>query len=302
MPLAPPQAFRKVENLHRIGLAADRPLAADVLPGTLYFSTDTEVIERSDGTTWDAYSDSGGSSPVVETYVSNTDTGTKTAWAPGVSGNTAIHWSGASDITLQGITGGTAGLVFRFKNTGTKWAWFTHASGSASASDRLTNIVTSSLTPVAPGGWIAYQHDGTNWKLIDHQQGAVIETAFSAANFTASVGNWTLAAGDQIALQWKVNGTKVAVNWALNTTTTSSTPQQLRIGNGAWGGFTVKVAQALNGCVNNIPGLGILFGFAQTGSAVGTTNQIWIFKSDATNFPAAVDTLYTYGSLEFEVT
>jgi len=231
------------------------------------------------------------------------DTGTKTAWAPlsGVS-NTAVHWSGASDLTIQGISGGASGQRFTFKNTGAKWAWFTHASGAAAASARLTLLVSSSLVPVAPGGFLTLQHDGTNWKQLAHEQGALIESTFNAADFTASAGTWTLAAGDRIALQWKLSGTKLEVNWALNTTTTSTTPQQLRIGNGAWGGFTVKVAQALNGCVNNIPGLGLLFGFAQTGSSVGTTTAIWIFKSDASNFPAATDNLYTYGSLAFEVT
>lgn len=53
-----PQAYRKTEFTHRIGLAADKPAASDVLVGTLYFSTDTEVIERSNGITWDSYSGS----------------------------------------------------------------------------------------------------------------------------------------------------------------------------------------------------------------------------------------------------
>ena len=41
------------------GLAADKPLATDVAPGTLYYSSDTQVTERSDGTTWESYSDAG---------------------------------------------------------------------------------------------------------------------------------------------------------------------------------------------------------------------------------------------------
>ncbi|MET0787053.1 MAG: hypothetical protein ABWY25_10140 [Paenisporosarcina sp.] len=60
MPLNPPQNFRKTAGEHRLGVAADRPNAADVLIGTLYFSMDTLVLERSNGTTWDSYSPSGG--------------------------------------------------------------------------------------------------------------------------------------------------------------------------------------------------------------------------------------------------
>lgn len=63
MPLFPPQDYRKTEFTHRIGLAAARPAAADVLIGTLYFSTDTLVLERSNGITWASYSPSGGGSP-----------------------------------------------------------------------------------------------------------------------------------------------------------------------------------------------------------------------------------------------
>ncbi len=55
MTLVPPQTFRKTEGIHRTGLAASRPAAADVLIGTLYFSTDSGAFERSNGTTWDAY-------------------------------------------------------------------------------------------------------------------------------------------------------------------------------------------------------------------------------------------------------
>jgi hypothetical protein len=38
------------------GLAAARPLATAVAPGTLYYSTDTTMTDRSDGTTWQSYS------------------------------------------------------------------------------------------------------------------------------------------------------------------------------------------------------------------------------------------------------
>lgn len=43
------------------GLAADRPIATLVAPGTLYYSTDTQVTERcaDDGLTWESFSDAG---------------------------------------------------------------------------------------------------------------------------------------------------------------------------------------------------------------------------------------------------
>jgi hypothetical protein len=44
------------------GLSAARPVATTTAPGTLYFSTDLGIIERSDGTVWASYSGSGGGS------------------------------------------------------------------------------------------------------------------------------------------------------------------------------------------------------------------------------------------------
>jgi hypothetical protein len=64
MPLVPPQRFRKLDQIHRIGLAADKPAAADVLIGTLYHSSDVGTTERSDGTTWVPYFKPGLSSSV----------------------------------------------------------------------------------------------------------------------------------------------------------------------------------------------------------------------------------------------
>jgi hypothetical protein len=66
MPLFPPQYFRRTEGIHRIGLASAKPAAADVLVGTIYFSTDTGILERSNGVTWATYS---GLSPARFTQV-----------------------------------------------------------------------------------------------------------------------------------------------------------------------------------------------------------------------------------------
>ena len=41
------------------GLAAAKPLATAVAPGTLYYSSDTSVTERSNGTVWESFSDVG---------------------------------------------------------------------------------------------------------------------------------------------------------------------------------------------------------------------------------------------------
>lgn len=49
----------RLQDIIARGLAVDRPLATDVAPGTLYYSSDTAVTERSDGANWQSYSDAG---------------------------------------------------------------------------------------------------------------------------------------------------------------------------------------------------------------------------------------------------
>lgn len=52
---------------------ASQPAANTVPIGTLYFVTDEEVTERSDGTNWQSYSGAGGAAPDTETYLTVAD-------------------------------------------------------------------------------------------------------------------------------------------------------------------------------------------------------------------------------------
>lgn len=52
----------RLQDVIQRGLAANRPLATAVAPGTLYYSTDTATTDRSDGSVWATYADGGGSS------------------------------------------------------------------------------------------------------------------------------------------------------------------------------------------------------------------------------------------------
>src|SRR5262252_7776573 len=46
----------RLQDVIQRGLASAKPAPTTVAPGTLYFSTDTGVTERSDGSTWQSYS------------------------------------------------------------------------------------------------------------------------------------------------------------------------------------------------------------------------------------------------------
>lgn len=159
-------------------------------------------------------------SVVANTLLSNSDTGAQNNWSPGIGDDTLISWSGASDMTVTGFAAGTSGRRLRFINTGSKVAYFSHQSGSSSAGNKLRNTVTSSSTPVAAGGTAAWQYDGTDWRLVAHEQGALISVPYAAGNFTGNAAmTWTVDAGDQITYSYAIVGKLIFVFFALNTTT-----------------------------------------------------------------------------------
>jgi len=87
-------ASRLQDTIQR-GLAAARPLANAVAAGTLYYSTDTQVTERSDGSTWQSYSDAGSGSSGITSL-----TGDVTATGPGAA---------AATLAASGVTAATYG-------------------------------------------------------------------------------------------------------------------------------------------------------------------------------------------------
>jgi len=51
----------RLQDVIQRGLRVDQPLATVVAPGTLYYVTDEAVTERSDGASWEDFTDTGGS-------------------------------------------------------------------------------------------------------------------------------------------------------------------------------------------------------------------------------------------------
>jgi len=66
----------RLQDVIQRGLAAARPLATAVAPGTLYFSTDTSVTERSNGTTWESYTDTASGGTPAGHHVTHESGGT----------------------------------------------------------------------------------------------------------------------------------------------------------------------------------------------------------------------------------
>lgn len=160
----------------------------------------------------------------LDTVITSSATGAQNNFAPGLSGNTFVELTGAAPA-ISGLAGGVTGQLVVFKNTGTGVATFLHQNGLSSAGNLFTNLVTSGPTPVAAGGWAAFIYDGSNWMLVDHEQGAWITPAFSAANFTASGAmTWTVASGNVTTYKYRISGKTMQVGWFFQTTTIGGTP------------------------------------------------------------------------------
>lgn len=232
------------------------------------------------------------------TVINSTDTGTQNNWNPGLLSDTLIFWTGASDMTVTGFTGGAAaGQRITIKNTGSKVAYFAHQSGSSSAGNKLTNLVTSGTTPVATGGWIAYIYDGTDWQLDDQDQGAWLDIAYSAGNFTgSSTITWTVDAGDQGSLAYKVKGKEITIAGVISTTTVSGVGTDLRIAMPN----SLKTNRTVVGiCRVNDAGAGLVAGIVYVLASGGTT--INFETMSGSNWNAATNTTALQFSIACEL-
>lgn len=235
----------------------------------------------------------------------DTQTGATNNWAiSGLTGDAVILWNGAADVAVTGIVAGYNGQMLVFRNiTAAKIMTFAHNSGSSSAGNKLSNIVTSAVTPVAPTGYAVFVYDATAavWYLIDHEQGKWITPGFVAGDFTGNGSmTWTLAAGDRAAMSYRVTRSTIQVNFVLVTTTVGGTPNTtLKIGNGQWGGFTAgafQIDQTLGFVIDN--GVREAPGFLEV-AAAGTS--IGCIRYTAANWTAVADNAYVTGLATFEL-
>ena len=232
------------------------------------------------------------------TKVTSTVTGTQNNLNIGIIGNTYCEWSGSSDATVTGITLGISGRLLIIKNTGSKVIYFSHNSGSSSAANRFQNIVTSSTTAVAPGGWIYFIHNGTDWRMTGHEQGDYITPAFAAGDFTLNGDRtWTVDSGDVTTYQWKLIGRSIHIIFVLETTTisggTSSTTAKIAIPNGY---ISTKTVLSLSSYF--ILGATLSGGFISASASGTVINSV---KIDQTDFGTGTNNMYFYGQFLFPV-
>jgi hypothetical protein len=225
-----------------------------------------------------------------------TTTGLQHNWAPGLHGDTLTRWAGASDLTVTGMAGGVAGQRWRFRNTGTAVAYFGHNNGSSLFQNRLWNTATSQATPVAPGGSLTYEHDGTQWYLLTHEQGAWITPTYSGANFTSNAGSWTVDAADVTTYAYRLSGKTLMVSWYLQSTSVTGTPTVLRVA--VPNGFTITKA-GLFPLVHDDAGAGNAGSFCLVNPGGTVIENYKAYGASA--FANATNTTRLFSTITFEV-
>jgi hypothetical protein len=218
---------------------------------------------------------------------------------PGGGGNQVVFMNNASLATIHGITAGVAGQRVTIVATNAQ-VNLAHLSGSAGSTVmRLLNRVTSAPTSLAGGfGAATYIYDSltmNGWRLETHEQGDWITAAYAASNFTGSGSmTWTVEAGDVTNCRYYLRGRQLSIVFALDGTTVGGTPStDLRIGNGAWGGYTIAgqfnmpLSFVLDNNVQATPGSQI--------QTAGT--YLRLLKSGFANWTLSTNTTSAYGQM-----
>lgn len=140
-----------VPDIHRRGTRAAQPAATAVTVGTLYFVTDEDVTERSNGTTWDSYSGAAGAAALddlTDVTISTPASGqvlkySGSAWGNASGGGDVTGPASAVDAEVALFDSTTGKLLKRA--TGTGPAKLTSGVLSAAAIDLSGSEVTSDL-------------------------------------------------------------------------------------------------------------------------------------------------------------
>jgi hypothetical protein len=155
-----------------------------------------------------------------------TTTGTQNALAiPAGLGPLSIYANNATLLTINGLAAGVVGQLLTIHSVGTGQIDLANQSGSATAANRIITGVTGPISLAAGIGRVSLQYDGSRWRVLGHEQGAVIIRTFAAGNYLASAGNWTVASattdayylrGRQLHYEFVVSGTTSATPITLN--------------------------------------------------------------------------------------
>jgi len=142
-----------------------------------------------------------------------------------------------------------------------------------------------------------YRSASDTWKVAEKAD-QWVDVAYSAGNFTASAGNWTVDSGDVDTLCYQLDGNTMTVAFSIKETDVSSTPQSLNIAipNNRVSARLIRNALAMA----TDAGTAVNTGFARV-TAGGTTIQIFKDSSSTVWTATSSDNTLVSGEITFMV-
>ena len=150
-----------------------------------------------------------------------------------------IEFRNATLLTIDGFSGGTPGQILILRALGEGQVNLINADSSTSLpSSAMINHIASgptSLVGVVPGyggaGTATYVKAANGyWILTAHEQGGVIRVPFSAANFWASAGEWTVEDADVQYQEYYLRGSILLVTASVQGSAVTGAPTELLMG------------------------------------------------------------------------
>lgn len=212
--------------------AADRIITATGSALTLTAGSGSALLQY-DATTarWRVLALAGSGGGSAPTNATTTATGTQNDFAPSgltftAGQTTTLRCNNATLLTINGVAGGVDGALLRIVSVGAGQVTLAHQNAGSTAANRLLNIITSGITPLAAGVGVAtLLYDGTTarWRLVRHDQGAPIDVAYNASDFT-SASTWTVDSGDVNRHSYMVRGREVTEYLEIVTSSVGASP------------------------------------------------------------------------------
>lgn len=288
--------------------AAGRPASGGTPVPVFLSNTSYKILlkDSSGSTIWTADNQTGAtylaqqaSMPTIQT---TTATGTQNNFALSCGTSVAtciLRVNNATDVTFTGFSALGAGTRLIVLSVGAGNVYLSHQSAFSNAANELLNLVTSSTTPLAAGyGRAEYVYDSTTqrWRLVNHQQGAWLTPTFSATDYTAATGTWTVGSGDVSSYRYYLEGRTLRIQLDLVSTDVSATPATLRLL--VPNGFSVALSSNYALMRVSNAGAAVAVGIAQP-----VSTQIY-FASTVSGgaWGIAAASTFVQGNMAFEVT
>lgn len=239
------------------------------------------------------------------TVLTSTSTGNLDNFNAGaLTAQTVLRMNNATLATIRGLTNNgatpTDGQAVWIESVGAGQVDLANQDTNSTAANRLINNVTATLSLAAGSGRALIVYDGTTqrWRLLEHEQGAKIDVAFNAADYTGSGSiTWTVASGDVVQNSFYIKGRRLTMEFEIGTSTVAGTGGilQIKVPNGYSG--AMKATNPCHYFENSTFGIG----YTRMNPASSATN-IQISKPDLANWAASTDATTVRGTITFDLT